>query len=160
MTENFCRDIQMTSHSGPQKGLHTPLPQTSFSLISQLCSLLCCRSVGYCPWIDVRPILPDTSWSRQSGRSIPGLKSCPPAGWPSLLSFRATESGAVTLQLSTSGWCQWFFTDSSMNPDWGFSSYVGWSSRTSYKDVGVHWGSGDGAADTDAEKSELPAHAT
>lgn len=159
MAENFCRDIQMTSHSGPQEGLHTPFPQTSLSLISQFCSLLSCRSVGYCPWIDVRPILPDNG--PDCGGSIHGLKSCPPAGWPSLLSFRATQSGAVMLQVTTSGWCQWCFPESSTNPDWGFSSYIGWSSRTSYEDVGVDWGGGNKAADTgDGEKSELPAHAT
>lgn len=48
--------------------------------------------------------------------------------------------------MSTSSWGRWYLIESSTNLAWCFSFCVGWSSGTSYEDIGVDW-EGDNAAD-------------
>lgn len=130
---------ERSAHTSSSDFLVIDLPNLFFSHLP-FCWLL---STNWCLFHSSRHLSVQTMWKISMQLEILPTSRVTPHCYPS----GSPLTGAVMLQLSTSGRCQWFLTESSTNPDWGFSSYVGWSPGTFYEDVAVDWGRGDIAAD-------------
>lgn len=129
---------------------------TSSDLLATILPILffpSCHTVSYCPWIDLSPFFQTSLSLDNMENQYTAWNHAHQKDYPSLLSFRTIPEWGCNAPAVHSWLVLMIYHRIIHKSCLRFSSYVGWSSRTSYEEIGVDWWRGDNVIDIRDKRS-------